>query len=81
MVYGSGATPSSVINNGEFILTYECSNKVFHMQIVTTTKASVKSRMNHNLRETSIAVDSVAALKHNSLMSVSKFVEETTSHY
>ena len=51
------------MNNEEFILTYEQSNKVFHMEIGTTTKSSVIKKMHYNLRDTEITVDMVPALK------------------
>ena len=50
-VYNPGATSIFRINNNDFILIYEQSNKVFHMPTDTTTKASVKKQMHHNLRD------------------------------
>ena len=41
----------------------------------TTIKASVKSKMNHNLRELEITVDMVPALTHNSLMNARNFAD------
>ena len=61
------------MSNNEFILTDEHYNKLFHMPTRTTIKASVKSKMNHNLREIEITVDMVPALTHNSLMNASNF--------
>ena len=49
-VYESGATSIYRTNNDELILTDEQSNKVFHMPTGTTTKESVNTKMNHNLR-------------------------------
>ena len=43
------------------------------MQTDTTTKASVKYRIHHNIRELEITVDMVPAMKKNQLMSASKF--------
>ena len=74
-VYDSGATSIYRMNNNEFILTDERSNKLFHMPTRTTIKASVKSKMNHNLRELEITVDMVPALTHNSLMNASNFAD------
>ena len=41
----------------------------------TTTKASVKPKMFHNLRETARTVYMVTSLKHNLFISESKFVD------
>ena len=41
----------------------------------TTTKASVKTKMHHNLRYPNRIVDMVPALKHNSLISTSKLLD------
>ena len=41
----------------------------------TTIKASVKYKMNHNLREIEITVDMVPELTHNSLMNASNFAD------
>ena len=68
MVYDSGATSSCRMKNDEFILTYKQSTKVFNIPTCTTTKSSVKSKMHYNLRDTSIKVNVVPALKYNSLM-------------
>ena len=76
MVYESVATSICGMNNNEFILTDEQSNRVFHMPRGTTTKARVKSKMHHNLREPTITVDMVPELNHNSLMSARKFVDD-----
>ena len=61
--------------NDEFILTDEQSNKVFHMPTGATTKAIVKVKMHHNLRDTDIIVDMVPELKHNSLKIARKSVD------
>ena len=45
------------------------------MPTCTTPKASVKANMNNNLRELSRIVDMVPALKHNLLMTASKFAD------
>ena len=49
-VYDSRVTSSCVMNNDEYILTDEQSNKVFCIPTGTTTKESAKSKMHHNLR-------------------------------
>ena len=59
----------------EFILTDEKSNKVLHMPTNKTTKASVRSKMHHNLLDPSRTVDMVPALKHNSLISEREFAD------
>ena len=41
----------------------------------TTTKASVKTKMQHNLRYPTRIVDMAPALKHNSLISTSKLLD------
>ena len=46
-----------------------------HMPIGTTIKASVKTKMHHNLMYTERTVDMLPALKHNSLTSSSKFAD------
>ena len=46
------------------------------MPTITTIRASVKSKMHHNLGEPAITVDMVPALKHNSFMSARKFADE-----
>ena len=74
-VYEAGSTSSCGIKNNDFILIDEQSNKVFHMPTVTTTKASVESKIRHNLRESSRTVNMVPSLKHNSLVSASKFTD------
>ena len=49
--FGLGTTSSCGIDNDDFIQKYEPSNKVFHMPIITTEKASVKAKIPHNLQE------------------------------
>ena len=71
--YDSGATSSSIMKNDEFILADELLIKVFHMKTGTTTKASVKLKMHHKLQDPERMVDMVHRLKHNSIMSASKF--------
>ena len=63
------------MNNYEFILADEQSNKVFHMPADTTTKANVKSKMHHNLRDTERTVDMAPMLKHKSLTSAINFID------
>ena len=64
------------MNKYDFILIDEHSNKLFHMPTVASTKASVKSKMLHNLGEPEIIVDMDPDLRHNSLMSATKFMDE-----
>ena len=64
------------MNNYEFILKDKHSNKVFHLQTSTTTKASVKSRMHYNLCYLERTVYMFPYLEHNSLMSAIKFADE-----
>ena len=77
VLYDVGATSTCGSNSYDFILTDEQSNKVFHMAIVTTAKANVKSNIFHNLRETIITMDMVPVLKHNSLVTAIKFENST----
>ena len=72
-VYDLGATPSCIMDNGEFTLTDEPSNKVFLMPTRTTVKASVNIKLHHSPQETVRMVDMVPGLQHNSLISASKF--------
>ena len=74
-LYDSGEMSSCKMNYNEFILKGEKSDKVFHIPTGTTTQASVKSKMHHNLRYPEIKLYMVPSLKHNSLMSVIKFVD------
>ena len=60
------------MNDDEIILSYEQSNKIFHMPTDTITKASVKSKKHHNIQEPARTVDILSAIKHNSWMSASK---------
>ena len=63
------------MNNNDFILTDEQSNKLFHIPTVTTTKSSVKAKMQHKLRYPDRKLDMVPGMKHNLLMSTSNFVD------
>ena len=47
--YNLYSTLSCIMDNGDFILTYEPSNKVFHIPTRTTVKASIKANMHHNI--------------------------------
>ena len=74
-VYDSGATSIYRMNNNEFILTDERSNKLFHMPTGATTNESVKSTMHHDRRDPAITVDMVPSLKSSSSMSAGKLAD------
>ena len=74
-VFNSGATSNCWVVGENFILTEEKSNKTFHMPTGTKAPASVKAKLYHIVREPAITVDMVPNLKHNSMMSASKFAD------
>ena len=59
----------------EFIATDQPSNKVFYMPTGKHTPASTIVKLKHNVRKPARTVDMVPALKHNSLISGSKFAD------
>ena len=81
MVFDSEVQSRCAINNNEFILTDEQSKKIFNMPTGTTTKASVKSKMYHNHRDTSRKVNMLPALKQNHLGVREILRTQTTSQY
>ena len=74
-VYDLGATSRCIMDNSEFILTYEPSNKVFHIKTITIVKASVNPKMHHNPQKPARMVDMVPVLQHNALITASKFAD------
>ena len=49
--------------------------KVFHLPNGATTKASREGKLHHNIREPARTVNILPELKHNSLLSGSKFAD------
>jgi hypothetical protein len=74
-VYDSGATSHCGRTGDNFEPSDELSHKVFHLPNGNTAKASTKAKLHHKLREPARTVDMVPELKHNSLISASKFAD------
>ena len=74
-VFDSGATSNCGRPGEPFIPTNERSNKIFHLPTGHTTAASVKAKLQHDVREPAQTVDIVPDLQHNSLLSASKFAD------
>ena len=74
-VYDSGATSNCGRIGDDFEPTNKKSNKVFHMPNGDTAAASAQAKLKLNIREPARTVDMVPDLKHNSLLSASKFAD------
>ena len=74
-VFDSGATSHCGREEDNFIPTNNPSHKNFHLPTGQTTKASKEAKLHHKLREPARTVDIVPELKHNSLLSGSKFAD------
>ena len=74
-VYDSGATSHCGRVGDDFEPTDEISHKIFHLPNGATTKASTRAKLHLQLREPARTVDMVPELKHNSLISASKFAD------
>ena len=72
-VLDSGATSNCGMTGDPFQTTTEPSGKVFAMPDGRTTKASTKSKLLLDVREPAKTVDMVLGLRHNTLLSASKF--------
>ena len=67
---------SSVGKVGDtYIQTTERSNKTFHVPTGTTATATNIAKLVHQVREPARTIDMVPDIKHNSLLSTSKFAE------
>ena len=71
-VFDSGATSNC---GDDFQATDVPSNKIFHLPNGQTAAASNIAKLKLNLREPARTVDIVPDLKHNSLISASKFAD------
>ena len=74
-VYDSGATSHCGRQGDDFEPTEELSHKVFHLPNGDTAKASTRAKLHLKLRDPARTVDMVPDLKHNSLISASKFAD------
>ena len=74
-VFDSGATSNCGREGDEYIPTNKKSTKVFHLPTGHTTAASMQAKLHHQVREPARTVDIVPGLKHNSLLSASKFAD------
>ena len=74
-VYDLGATSHCGRENDDFIPTNQPSNKVFHLPTGHTTSASKQATLHHQVHNPARTVDIVPGLKHNSLLSASKFAD------
>jgi hypothetical protein len=74
-VSDSGATSSVGKVGDTYIQTTERSNKTFHVPTGTTATATNIAKLVHKVREPARTIDMVPAIKHNSLLSTSKFAE------
>ena len=74
-VFDSGATSHCGREDDNFIPTDEPSHKVFHLPNGQTTNASKEAKLHHEVRDPARTVDIVPDLKHNSLLSGSKFAD------
>ena len=74
-VFDSGATSHCGRIGDEFTPTNEASTKIFHLPNGQTTAATNKAKLKLDVREPARTVDMVPELKHNSLISASKFVD------
>ena len=74
-VFDSGATSHCGREKDNFIPTNLPSTKVFHLPTGHTTAASKQAKLHHQVREPARTVDIVPGLKHNSLLSASKFAD------
>ena len=59
----------------KFIATYQPSNKVFYIPTGEHTPASTIAKLKHDVRDSVRTVHMASALKHNSLLSGSKFAD------
>ena len=74
-VFNSGATSNCGRIGNDFQVTDELSNKIFHLPNGQTATASNIAKLKLNLREPARTVGIVPDLKHNSLISASKFAD------
>ena len=74
-VFDSGATSHCGRIGDDFTPTMTQSNKIFHLPNGQTTAASQQAKLKLNVREPARTVDIVPELKHNSLISASKFAD------
>ena len=74
-VYDSGATAHCGRVGDGFEPSNEISHKVFHLPNGDTAKASTQAKLHLQLRESAHTGDMVPDLKHNSLISASKFAD------
>jgi len=74
-VYDSGATSHCGRYGDDFEPSEELSHKVFHLPNGNTAKASTRAKLHLKLRDPACTVDMVPDLKHNSLISASKFAD------
>ena len=72
-VCDSEATSNCGREEDDFIPTNQKSNNVFHMPTGYTTPSCVQAKLHHDVREPSRTVDITPALKHNYILSGSKF--------
>ena len=76
-VFDSVATPHCGREEGKFTPTDEPSHKVFHLTNGQTSNASKEAKLHHEVQDPARTVDIVPDLKHNSLLSGSKFGDAT----
>ena len=74
-VFDTGATSNCGMVGDDFIETDQPSNKVFYMPTGNNTPASTIAKLKQDTREPARNVDMVPALRHNSLLSGSKFAD------
>jgi len=74
-VYDLGATSHCGRYGDDFDPTDEISHKIFNLPNSNTAKTSTRAELHLQLREPARTVDMVPDLKHNSLISASKFAD------
>ena len=74
-VYDSGATSHCGRTCDPFRRTARKSNKIFHIPDGNTIQATDEAKLHHQVREPARTVHMVPSLKHNSLLSASKFAD------
>ena len=74
-VFDSGATSHCGMVGDPFIATDKPSYKISHLPNGDTTAASTQAKLHHQVKEPARTVDMVPGLKHNTLLSASKFAD------